>query len=60
MFISPQYSDGTSEPAREVSSFAVQSAGPAQGLMPPSVITLVVVGVLTVVLAAYGAFVRWK
>lgn len=57
------YADGTSEPARQIGAFTVASAtptpGPGPGAFPASLMTLVVLAVVTIGLAAYAAFVRW-
>lgn len=63
VYVTATYSDGTSETEREVSSFVVQGAPtlpPSPTTFPTSLILLLVVGVLTIALAAYGAFVRWR
>jgi hypothetical protein len=57
--------DGTAQPAQEVTTFEVQgsTAGPApvaSGAFPGSLLTLLVLAILTIALAAYGAFLRWK
>lgn len=64
VLVSVAYADGTSEAARQVTSFDVASAGPptpppTSGALPASVITLIVLSLTTVALAAY-AITRWK
>lgn len=63
MFVTPTYSDGSSDAPREITAFAVTVprdpiAGPT--VFPAGLILLLVLGVLTVALASYGAFVRWR
>lgn len=61
VLVTVAYADGTSEPQREVASFTVASreAPSTSGGFPASLITLVVLALATIALAAYAAFVRW-
>jgi hypothetical protein len=61
VFVSATYDDGTSEPSTQVATFTVTQppVAPAAGI-PASFIALLAVSVITIALAAYGAFVRWS
>lgn len=60
------YADGTTESPQQVASFRVPGVvtppdqAEARGAFPVSLMALAAIGVLTVALAAYGAFGRWK
>lgn len=56
------YADGTTEPSQQVAAFTVPGDGPTTGArsFPSSLMVLVAIAVLTVALAGYGAFGRWK
>ena len=60
------YTDGTTEPAKQVAAFRVPGTvtppgeGESRGTFPVSLMALVAIAVLTVALAGYGAFGRWK
>lgn len=66
VFVTEVDANGTAQPAHEVSAFEVQGATPISPLahtsngVPPSFLALIAIGVLTIAVAAYGAFVRWK
>lgn len=65
VFVDVVYTDGTTEPSTQVAAFSVPSDGGtggaiARGVFPTSLMALVAIAILTVALAAYGAFGRWK
>jgi len=64
IFVTEVDADGVVHSAHEVRSFEVQGAAPPTPIVgttpPPSFLVLLAIGILTIALAAYGAFVRWK
>lgn len=61
VLVTVAYADGTSEPQAQVASFTVKAAesGAPPAAFPASLVTLVVLALATIALAAYAAFVRW-
>lgn len=61
IIVAVTYTDGTAEAPAQIASFTIQGEPePTPVAMPAGFLMLMVLGALTVALAAYGAFVRWK
>lgn len=61
VLVTVEYADGTSEPQKQVATFTVTGSKTetASSAFPASLITLVVLALVTIAVAAYAAFVRW-